>query len=126
MIAFNLITSTDVEDTEEKIKKYELDNRLAIETNLTLMELEAEEIKLRDEELRKVASDTKDEYIRLDEEDRIAKLKEKEIVLASLVSRGFFFFFFFFVDERIEYLFSFHPMSFCYLFRDHQPLQPLK
>lgn len=55
------------------------------------MELEAEEIKLRDEEARRVAADTSDEYQRMDEEDRVAKLKEKEAVLASLVSFHFLF-----------------------------------
>lgn len=48
--------------------------------------MEAQSVKLRDEETRKVREEMKSEFMRMDEEDRLAKERERKAVLEGLVS----------------------------------------
>ena len=84
-IAFNLINETDLEESERRIKKYELENRQLIEANLTRAERDAELVRLRDEAEQREKEEMAERYQRIDEEDRLAKELERAHMLEDLV-----------------------------------------
>lgn len=85
LIATNLISSTDVSQTELKILAYQTENRELIALNLVKTERELEGIKKREQEEREEMERVREGYEGLEREEERAREEERNRVIMGLV-----------------------------------------